>query len=597
MIPAAPRTTAGAPGRGAAVPRSPLRGAAVLAAYLLLSALLTIGAWRDPGGRLVGTAQDAIQHVWFLSWLPFALAHGRDPLLTRYLDHPGPVNLMWNNATPLLALLAAPLTVTLGAVVAYAALLTGAVVASAFSAYLLAARLVRHRMAAVVAGLAYGFSPYVVAQATGAHLPLVTICGPPLLALCVHELVARRRARPGRVGLAAGVVLAAQLLTSEELLLTEALMGLLLCAWLALTHPGAVRRGAGRCLGAAPVAVVTFAVLAALPLLVQLDGPARLGQGPVQPSGRYVADLLGLVVPTAVLHFAPAGAVHLTTRFTANLSEWDAYLGVPLLALALAAPLILRRGWAWAAAAVGAAALVLALGPVLHVGGRPVGVPLPWSWLGRLPGYRDVLPDRLTVYAFLAAALLLAGLCDRCRHLPARRWGWAASLGLAAAALLPLLPRGPLVSEAARVPAFFRTAAVHRWAPGRVVEVVPVAWGPDDQAMLWQAASGMRFALPTGYILHPGPHGAAIADPPGSPLSSVLRAAQAGDPTRLPPLALRRLRRQLAGLRAEAVVVGPMRGRAAAAALVTRLLGRPPLSRGGVLVWMPAGEPPARPAG
>ncbi len=573
------------PVRTGGIARRPVATAAVLLGYLALAALLTAGAWRDPTGRLLGGAQDAIQHIWFLAWLPYALGHGLDPLLTRFLDHPGPVNLMWNNATPLLAALAAPITLTAGPIAAYAALLTAAVAGSAFAAYLLAARLVQHRAAAIVAGLAYGFSPYVVAQATGAHLPLATVPGPPLLGLALHELAARRRTDPRLVGLGVGLLLWAQLLTNEELLLTQTLMGIVALALVAAFHPTRLRQGACALRRAATPALGTFVVLAALPLWIQLAGPGRLGGGAVQPPGRYVTDLLGLVVPTQILHFAPPGAIGLTRHFTANLSEWDGYLGIPLLALAAAAPFLIRRRWAWVAAGVGVVALACSLGPALHVGGRTWGIPLPWTVLGRLPGLRDVLPDRLTVYAFLAAALLLAGVLDRVLAHRPRPAAWAAGLGVAGAALVPLVPRGPLPSEPARVPAFFTTAAVDRLPPGQVAVVAPAAWGPDDVAMLWQAASAMRFTQPFGYVLHPGPHGGAAADPPRTMLVAVLHQLQAQDPPRLPPLALRRLRRELVHLRVRAVVVGPMPGRGQTEALLARLLGRPPLRVGGVDLW------------
>ncbi len=579
------------------VHRRPALGGAVALLYLALAGLLTAGGWRDPSGRLLGAPQDAIQHIWFLRWVPYAIAHGQDPLLTRFLDHPGPINLMWNNATPLLALVAAPVTLAAGPVAAYLALLTLALTVSAWAAYLLAARLVRSRAAAVAAGLTYGFSPYVLAQAIGSHLPLVTIPVPPLLVLGLHELLVRRRSRPATVGVGLGLLLAAQLLTNEELLLTEVLMGAVTLCVLAALHPGAIGRSLRTLLSAARAACLTFAACAALPLLVQFAGPARLGAGPVQPSGRYVADLLGFVVPTAILHFAPAAAVALTHRFTANLSEWDAYLGLPLVAVMGLAPLAIRRRWAWAAAASGLVAGVLALGPVLHVGGRAVGISLPWGWLARFPGFRDALPDRLTVYVFLVAALLLAGLLDRCRE----RWpGWAGWLGfsaVAAAALLPLLPRGALPSQPTRVPAFFRSAAVDRLAPGMVALVAPIARGPDDRAMLWQAASGMRFALTSGYALHPGLHHAAVPNPPATPLTSVLDALQAGDPLRLPPLALRVLRYRLQDLHTGAVVVGPMRGRARVVRLLTRLLERPPTHSDGVDLWLAVGRPATRGTG
>jgi hypothetical protein len=39
--------------------------------------------------------------MWFLRWMPFALEHGYDLLVTHHLNYPDGVNLMWNTSLPL----------------------------------------------------------------------------------------------------------------------------------------------------------------------------------------------------------------------------------------------------------------------------------------------------------------------------------------------------------------------------------------------------------------------------------------------------------------------------------------------------------------
>ncbi|HVD03080.1 MAG TPA: hypothetical protein VNF75_02960, partial [Candidatus Dormibacteraeota bacterium] len=63
--------------------------------YVTVAGLLGAGAVTNVTSRLIGGSADAAQHVWFLAWLPFALTHHLNPLLTSYLDHPLQVNLMW----------------------------------------------------------------------------------------------------------------------------------------------------------------------------------------------------------------------------------------------------------------------------------------------------------------------------------------------------------------------------------------------------------------------------------------------------------------------------------------------------------------------
>jgi hypothetical protein len=75
-----------------------------------------------------------------------------------------------------------------------------------------------------------------------------------------------------------------------------------------------------------------------------------------------------------------------------------------------------------------------------------------------------------------------------------RTW---ACLGIALVALLPLVPKLPYASTPVVVPTLF-TAANSPLAKGDVVLSYPLAisyQGPLDQALLWQAASQMRFKL------------------------------------------------------------------------------------------------------
>jgi hypothetical protein len=48
-------------------------------------------------------------YLWVLRWLPFAVSHGHNPLVTDYLNAPEGVNLMWNTSLVLPALLLAPM--------------------------------------------------------------------------------------------------------------------------------------------------------------------------------------------------------------------------------------------------------------------------------------------------------------------------------------------------------------------------------------------------------------------------------------------------------------------------------------------------------
>ena len=59
-----------------------LIGGAVAAAYVVLAVVVTVGAWRAPSATYVGEGPDPIAAMWGISWVPFAAAHGLNPLLS-----------------------------------------------------------------------------------------------------------------------------------------------------------------------------------------------------------------------------------------------------------------------------------------------------------------------------------------------------------------------------------------------------------------------------------------------------------------------------------------------------------------------------------
>jgi len=74
--------------------------------------------------------------------------------------------------------------------------------------------------AAAVGGLVYGFSPVTIAHSH--HLNLILVFLLPWLLVLVDEILVRQRRSPTWLGVALGVVAAAQVLTGEELFATVA---------------------------------------------------------------------------------------------------------------------------------------------------------------------------------------------------------------------------------------------------------------------------------------------------------------------------------------------------------------------------------------
>jgi hypothetical protein len=440
-------------------------------------------------------ASDFQVMTWSLKWWPYAIGHGLNPLHTRLLWPPEGFSTLWMTTIPLLSGLALPVTLTAGSLVAYNVLMFLAVVLAAGAGYLLCRELTGRAAPAVIGGLLFGLSPYMVGHSLSQHLDLVFVFPLPLLALLVVRFL-RGRTSPSRFVSFYALLLLGLLGTSFELFLDTAL----------LTAIGVVlavldRRYRRAALNVGGLVAIAYAVC--LPLLVAIDVLALRGpQVALQyPPADYSIDLLNVVVPTptllvgGTLHFARDATRH----FVANIGEQDGYLGIPLLILVA---LALRAEWrrAWLIGAVAFAALLLSLGPILTIGGRPeIGMAFTTA---QLPVLDNALPARLSVFTALGAACLCA--------LWISRPGWeSARVVFGIAVLLTMLPN--FVAPHRLLRAWARSdefgwstrkvalgfVGVRDWQrlvrPQSTVLVLPA--GAATQAGYWQARANMSFAL------------------------------------------------------------------------------------------------------
>jgi dolichyl-phosphate beta-glucosyltransferase len=136
------------------------------------------------------------------------------------------------------------------------------------------------------------------------------------------------------------------------------------------------------------------------------------------------------------------------------------------------------------------------------------------------------------------------------------------------------------------VPAFFTGAGALRIPAGSTVLVLPEARPGSSLAMTWQAAAGLRWRMPGGYFVGPGPDGRPMFGARTTAMARTLRAIDRGGRFRsLPGRERRLLVADLLRWRVGTVVVGPGPRAEAQAELVTSLLGRPGEQVGGVTVW------------
>jgi hypothetical protein len=534
----------------------------------LLAVAVFSSTWIDhPAGSWIGSPKDPQLFIWYLGWIPHQLSHGLNPLFTDYLSYPPGVNLMWNTSMIFPAVVLWPVTARFGPVVAYNLLITGGIALSAWCGFLAARRFVDREPPCFLAGLIYGFSPALMAQALG-HPHVLVAVFPPVALILGHEILVRRRLNPAAAGALAGVAAALQLLTGEELLAVTLLIAALGVGLLALMHRDQVQASLPYVMKAAAVALIVFAVLAAYPLGFQFLGPQRVS-GSVQRPDVYVSDVLAFFLPSNLIHF------------TGNVTENDAYVGIPLLVL-FAAGLVIgwrtpRIRWAGLMAVVVA---VLSLGPHLHVNGNVTHVALPWAAVAQLPLLGSALPARLMAIGFLPLGIMVAYAGARALA-AAQPWRIATGL-LLVVGLAVTAPPLPYPSEHAEAPAFFSPGGdVGRIPEGSVVLVTPFSSKESTDAMYWQALAGYRFRMPEGDAFTPGPY----LGPHPSFLQETLDRLDAGRPVAVTPDLLAQALADLKSFGVTTIVAGPSPGQPAIVEFLTQIAGRPPVEDGGVEVW------------
>jgi hypothetical protein len=509
--------------------RAWLATALIVAIYVGLAIVCYWGAWSTDPAHTSLAGGDQYQATWYLAWVPFALLHGHNPFFSDYINYPFGLNTLTNTGIVFLGLLATPVTLLFGATAAYNTMVTLALASSATAGYVVIRRLTPWRPAAFIGGLLYGFSPYEMAEGSG-HLHLSFAPLPPLMLLCLYEIVVGRTARPRRWAIALGLLATVQFFIASELLVDTALVGASALVMVAIAQRHDLRPQAKRILPLLLQAGMVAAVLLAYPIWFALRGPGTIA-GPVQLVAQgYRADLLGPVVPDSLQLIAPHALAATADHFANNVVENGSYLGITLL-IVMAGGVV----WLWRLAlvrllaALGALWFVLSLGAALVLKVAPTGtangLPLPERLLADIPLFANIIPVRFSLFVVLFSAILLAVILDQLhQHLAAPagadrsvvspfspaavRRAVVVPVVIAVIALVPLIPALPLSGSkpAVTVP-FFTTSAYRAIAPGTPVLVFPYGGYVTPAPVVWQASTFMHFKMPGSDALVAGANG------------------------------------------------------------------------------------------
>jgi hypothetical protein len=625
----------------------------ILGCYLLGAVALTWHLWADPAGRAQvvpgrGVSHDIDLFAWFLRYEATAISHGRLPdLVTTALNAPQGVNLMWNTSFLLPGVVFAPLTLAIGPQATLTVLLTLGFAGSAAAMFWVLRRWGASLAAAALGGAVFGFCPALRIAAVGHyHLQFAVLL--PLIFDALLRLVTGR-GRPVRTGAWLGLLTAAQLFIAEETVALAAVAGVVIVAVLAASRPRAVPglvRGAVTGLTATAVVLL---VTAGYPLWVQFRGPLVEQGSPWKPG--HFRNRPGDFVngPSGVLLHSRATVAYLD-QHAVRMVEYFAYLGWPMLVVLLLAAVCCWRDLRVRALAVAFVVLeVLSLGSrTVVVGGLHIPATLmPWHYLQGLPLLSQSLPNRFSLLADGAAAVVLAFFLDLAwrraapaadapaapsadapgapstdapgapsadapgapsadapaapeaapaadgppARAPAPAWRRAAAAAFIALALVPVIPLPLQTAAVIAAPAGWQQVFARlRLASDARVLVVPLQ---PATIMRWQAGTGVPGSVIGGYCIAPTP-GTGKAELCGSgrkPTAGYLNALWLGKPGAVAP-STAQLRSDLRYWRPAAIVAVTSRD-SRLGRYLSNVFGPPALQQGSVLAWRPVQAPRA----
>lgn len=480
----------------ALVARYPRVIAAIVALLIYLAISMAYFWWPIRGhfgeiainSSLNSTLPDLGQSLWYLRWWPYALTHGLNPFITDKLWRLYGYNVTWEISIPAIALLAWPVTVTAGVIAAFNTTVILSFMLTAWTTFILCYHLTRQVWPSLVGGYLFGFSGFMIAQATG-HLHLIVLFPIPLALYLAVLRYEGHISRARYLSLAPLPLVFLFLVSVEEFALVTIFVYLALSVWLLFNQDA--RRQTLR-LAIETAAAIFLSTILLTPFLYYMA--TGYVKGSVHSIWIHSADALGFVIPTKA--FLPLSKYFLSVPMSGgNLTEQDSYLGFPLALLMIVFAI---KRWDKPVGKVltvmALISLALALGPFLFVASVQT-IPSPIvARVFRLPLIQKSLPIRYAVFLELIGAIMAALWL-------AQNVKWRASriaLGLALVAMLiPNLTPGIFFTPV-DIPPFFSTAMYQRYIkPDATLMILPL--GDFRRDLLWQQQTNFAFTLSSGY--------------------------------------------------------------------------------------------------
>ncbi len=472
---------------------------------------------------------DAGQNIWNLWWVRQALLTGSNPYLTRYLFYPEQINLFWQTLGLPNALLVLPILLIAGPLVAFNTLILLSFGLGGYFAYRLGRAVLTDRIAALIVGFVFTFTPHHMQPLLGGALEIVAIHWIPLYVLLLMRAL-RRQTVPSV--LSAALLLTVTTLASHYYglfcavytLLHVLLAAILVAPWQRDQQTGDTRQGIGdrghlsakrserKALERSNARTLERSNAASYRLLMIGVAIAGISVITLLPFA-WDREMLQAAAPedwytrqlfhsTALVDFLGLNVLHplwgtAATRWSQMLHPFGVELGaapglVVYALLIYGCWLYWRTVWPWLVLAMGM--LILSMGPELKIGSEPTGIPLPFQWLNAAsPFQNSSRPSRFITLMMLPVSVLAGYGIQAVRE----RWWHQRSVvaGLIAGVLLCELIVAPWPMMPIQVDPLYM--ALHSYqSPGAVIELPPRT--NDSQYMLNQLCHGRP--LVGGYL-------------------------------------------------------------------------------------------------
>lgn len=420
----------------------------ILLAYGVLAVLLTYPLVMTIFTHVPGADGDPSAYIWAFWWAKRSLlSPDSSAFYSNFILYPVGADLVLNASVWLKAYLFIPLQRAFGLVFTYNFSLLFALTVSAFGMFHLGFFLTENRLAAILMGFFYGFSPFLMMRLNG-HLNYMSAEWLPFYVLYLHKTLRDQKIQSW---LLAGLFLACVAYTEYTYLIYMIIltlctflfyylkMSLLRCpakgvvaiTFLIRDWPSLLKKGM-----LIAATFIGFFCLLLVPLVRFIArGSGRLPAG-WYGADVYCADLLSYISPSPFSTFL--GKWSLVEKFTGNGVESTTYLGLFLLGLFILTWLCPTRRYEIVRlySFIALAFFVLSLGPKLHVLGQDTinlygynfSLALPFRLTAWLPLHGHIrAPGRFAIVVTLSVVIVAGfGLSQVFARYSSRRYVLAA---------------------------------------------------------------------------------------------------------------------------------------------------------------------------